>query len=93
MRSSVRSGSISLTAPISVVLPTPKAPTTRILTDRATVGARCCPGTVRSELAESIENLLQDVLAGQDVRLMVGTNGQVSRVDQVGDHDRHETYR
>src|SRR5690606_3456947 len=90
IRSSVRSGSISLTDPISVVLPTPKAPTTSTLTDRATVGARCCPEAVRSELAESIENLLQDVLAWQDVRLVVGTDRQVSRVDQVGDHDRHE---
>ncbi len=37
MVSSVRSGAISLTEPISVVLPTPKAPTTRILTDWMTV--------------------------------------------------------
>jgi hypothetical protein len=37
--SSVRSGAISETDPISVVLPTPNAPTTRIFTDWATVGA------------------------------------------------------
>jgi hypothetical protein len=38
--SSVRSGVISLTEPISVVLPTPKAPTTRILTDCCTVAGK-----------------------------------------------------
>lgn len=38
--SSVRSGSISLTDPMSVVLPTPKEPTTSTLTDSTTVGAR-----------------------------------------------------
>ena len=32
-------GSISLTEPISVVLPTPNAPTTRIFADRWTVSA------------------------------------------------------
>ncbi len=37
MVSSVRSGGISLTEPIRVVLPTPNAPTTRILTDCVTV--------------------------------------------------------
>lgn len=38
--SSVRSGAISLTEPTSVVLPTPNAPTTRILTACCTVSGR-----------------------------------------------------
>ena len=71
--SSVRSGRISLTAPTSVVLPTPKPPAIRIL--RATGTRR--PG--RSEGAESIEHRLEDVLVGQS-----GSVGRRSNVDQAG---------
>src|SRR5689334_11315161 len=60
--SSVVSGEISLTAPTSVVLPTPKPPATRILTavGHASSGVSL---TARSEGAKSIDHRLQYPLA------------------------------
>src|SRR5690349_1232907 len=82
--SSVVSGSISLTAPTNVVLPTPKPPATRILT---------WMGNSSDEPSEAINHRLQNGwvvgvgLAGRELRDHRAQLDQVGQ-DDLGDRDR-----
>src|ERR671919_665129 len=92
MRASVRSGSISETAPTKVVLPTPKPPATTILTERAP-GLVVASVVVWSESTKAISYSFEDgqVAAGGEAGAGVGGVG-VGDVDElfgfeVGDQD------
>src|SRR4030095_4996866 len=84
---SVVSGSISETAPTSVVLPTPKPPATTIFAEVISLG--CAPA--RSELAKSTQHPFQQIHPLREAFLGSGT---VQRQQPVGDHvgDEHPGY-
>src|SRR5690349_20709736 len=85
MTASVVSGSISETAPTSVVLPTPKPPATTIFAEVISLG-RGAPA--RSELAKSTQHPFQQV---HPLREPLLGSGAVQRQELVGDHvgDQH----
>src|SRR5689334_22782931 len=98
--SSVLSGRISLTAPTSVVLPTPKPPTTTIFRPFSAVersGVIPRPATTAvSELLKSIQHLLQRVQVGKSG--LGGGEPGVPRGDpaglqQVTQQDLHHAHR
>src|SRR3954471_6811888 len=84
---SVVRGSISETAPTSVVLPTPKPPAMTIFAEVISLG--CAPA--RSELAKSTQHPFQQIHPLREAFLGSGT---VQRQQPVGDHvgDEHPGY-
>src|SRR3569833_2612944 len=76
---SVVSGSISETAPTSVVLPTPKPPAMTIFAEVISLG--CAPA--RSELAKSTQHPFQQI---HPLRETFFGSGAVQRQHPVGDH-------
>src|SRR5689334_22425073 len=80
---SVVNGSISETAPTSVVLPTPKPPATTIFAEVISLG--CAPA--RSELAKSTQHPFQQIHPLREPRL---GSGAVQRQQSVGDHVRDQ---
>src|SRR5690606_41888517 len=79
--SSVLSGSISLTAPTSVVLPTPNPPAMTIFTDG---------WPARSERAEAIQQRLEGLVAERDVGRLRGRDCDQVQLQQVPqDHPHH----
>src|SRR5256885_9879374 len=76
--SSVVSGSISLTAPTNVVLPTPKPPAIRIFS---------CLGKGASKSAEPGKHCLQDVGVGLVAVRVWHFHDHGTGVDQVGQED------
>src|ERR687889_1759987 len=81
---SVVSGSISETAPTSVVLPTPNPPATTIFAE--VISAGCAPA--RSELAKSTQHPFQQI---HPLREALLGSGAVQCQELVGDHvgDEH----
>src|SRR3954470_12086409 len=79
MTASVVSGSISETAPTSVVLPTPKPPAMTIFAEVISLG--CAPA--RSELAKSTQHPFQQI---HPLRESCFWSGAVQRQHAVGDH-------
>lgn len=93
MTSSVRSGVISLTAPIKVVLPTPNPPVTMILAVRRTVPATGLTASPQrsAEIPETTQHLPENVHVRSDAAAAMRT--QMTGVDQglgqyAGDADR-----
>src|SRR3954452_1336557 len=84
MTASVVSGSISETAPTSVVLPTPKPPATTIFAEVISLGR----APARSELAKSTQHPFQQIHPLREACL---GSGAVQREQPVGDHvgDQH----
>ena len=84
MTASVVSGSISETAPTSVVLPTPKPPAMTIFAEVISLG--CAPA--RSELAKSTQYPFQQI---HPLRESLFGSGTVQCQQSVGDHvgDEH----
>src|SRR5689334_380305 len=84
MTASVVSGSISETAPTSVVLPTPKPPAMTIFAEVISLG--CAPA--RSELAKSTQHPFQQI---HPLREALFWSGTVQRQQPVRDHvsDQH----
>src|SRR3954452_5191985 len=80
---SVVSGSISETAPTSVVLPTPKPPATTIFAEVISLG--CAPA--RSELAKSTQHPFQQI---HPLRESCLGSGAVQRQQSVGHHVRDQ---
>src|SRR5690606_32696202 len=81
--SSVRSGTISLTEPTMVVLPTPKPPAIRILT---VSGA--------SEPAKAIPHFLKQVqVRGRAGHRARRTDGDPARLQQVAEQDDDDAHR
>src|SRR4029453_10990235 len=90
MTASVVSGSISETAPTSVVLPTPKPPATTIFAEGISLG--CAPA--RSELAKSTQHPFQQIHALREPFLGSGTVQRQQPVgDQVGHQDSSDAQR
>src|SRR5437588_9868755 len=90
--SSVRSGTISLTEPTRVVLPTPKPPATSTLT--ATASSTGPAGRARSsELPNAIEHLLHQGEVGGVHRRRAGPVHHVPPVDQVAGQQLHHAQR
>src|ERR1700754_805271 len=83
MTASVVSGSISETAPTSVVLPTPKPPATTIFAEVISLG--CAPA--RSELAKSTQHPFQQI---HPLREALPGSGAVQRQQSVGHHVRDQ---
>src|SRR5919199_3309094 len=83
MTASVVSGSISLTAPTSVVLPTPKPPATTIFAEVISLGW----APARSELAKSTQHPFQQI---HPLRESFHGSGTVQRQQPIGDHVRDE---
>src|SRR5690349_14823269 len=83
MTASVVSGSISETAPTSVVLPTPKPPATTIFAEVISLG--CAPA--RSELAKSTQHPFQQI---HPLREPSFGSGAVQRQQPVGHHVRDQ---
>src|SRR5918998_6362982 len=79
MTASVVSGSISETAPTSVVLPTPNPPATTIFAEVISLGR----APARSEPAKSTQHPLQQIHPLREAFLGSGT---VQRQQPVGDH-------
>src|SRR4051812_17757593 len=80
---SVVSGSISETAPTSVVLPTPKPPAMTIFAEVISLG--CAPA--RSELAKSTQHPFQQI---HPLREALLGSGAVQRQQSVGHHVRDQ---
>src|SRR5262245_57505082 len=85
-RSSVSSGTISLTAPTRVVLPAPKPPATRIFRARGTAPAW-------SEPAEPIDHRLQGRVVGRLVLVSRLVHRDEPVGEQVADHHANHTER
>src|SRR3954452_11709381 len=84
--SSVRSGGISLTVPTMVVLPTPNPPAIRILS--ADWPRR------RSEIADAIENRLEDSAIGlRGLAARWRAEQQLTALDQVAQQHLHHHHR
>src|ERR1700760_5076955 len=83
MTASVVSGSISETAPTSVVLPTPKPPATTIFAEVISLGW----APARSELAKSTQHPFQQI---HPLRESCFGSGTVQRQQSIGDHVGHQ---
>src|SRR5262245_20976592 len=90
--SSVSSGWISLTAPTSVVLPTPKPPAMRILSATGMSSSSGAP-VAPSKGAKAIEDRLENTLGGLVVRRHGRSGPDVAPVEEIAEQDPHRPHR